>query len=116
MANQWKCAPTLIEAGADVNKANNHGDVSLMCAARKGDDEWLSKLVKVGADVNIVNKLGETAFTIASSKNHEKCLSILVQQGADVKTSVAPASYSGSKAKEPGDNQSNGQDASGTSA
>ena len=71
MADQWKCVSTLIEVGADVNKSNNHGYVSAMCAAMKGDNEWLSKLVRAGADVNKVNNRGETAFTIACKKNHQ---------------------------------------------
>ena len=58
----------------DVNKANNFGYVSAMCAVMKGDNEWRSKLIKAGADVNIVNNRGETAFTIASKKNHQSCM------------------------------------------
>ena len=69
-----------------MNKASNHGDVSLMCTAMKGDEQWISSLIKEGADVNKVNKLGETAFTIANNKNYEQCVTILTTEGADVNT------------------------------
>ena len=55
-----------------------------MCAARKGDGEWLTKLMETGADVNVINKLGKTAFRIARNKQHENCMSILENHGADV--------------------------------
>ena len=94
MADQYECVSALLKEGAIVNKANKHGYVSLMCAARKGDDQWLSDLIRAGADVNRISKLGETAFIIASSKNHQQCMSILRQEGVDVNTSHVPSSDS----------------------
>lgn len=53
-------AQELLEAGASVNLANNHGEEPLHVAARKADDRFVSLLVAYGGNMQAPNIRGET--------------------------------------------------------
>ena len=52
----------LIDAGADVNAADNVGDTALMRAAQRGDAEMVKVLLAAGAAPNAQDKRGWTAL------------------------------------------------------
>ena len=60
-------AQTLIDAGADVNLPNEHGNTALLLAASRRDPlRLINLLIDAGADVNHPNEGGNTALTLGS--------------------------------------------------
>ncbi|WP_249441664.1 ankyrin repeat domain-containing protein, partial [Acinetobacter baumannii] len=59
---QVTAARQLIEAGADVNAANDNGDSPLTIAAAAGRTELAELILAAGADSNGRNRAGETAL------------------------------------------------------
>ena len=59
-------ATTLIERGADINKANNNGATPLYIASQEGHVEVVRVLVERGADINKAMNEGATPLYIAS--------------------------------------------------
>ena len=75
---------TLIEAGADVDKANTNGATPLYIAAQNGHLTVVTKLITAGADVNKARTTdGCTPLYSAASKGHTAIVSKLLQHGAD---------------------------------
>lgn len=56
----------LLEAGADVNMANAHGNTPLFVAAQNGHDVVVITLLQAGADANKANKTGKTPLFFAA--------------------------------------------------
>ena len=56
----------LIQAGADVNKADNNGATALMIASEDGHAATVEVLIQAGADVDKAANNGATALMIAS--------------------------------------------------
>ena len=81
---QLKIAQILIEAGADVNVSNQHGETALMESAFTGNNECLDLLIKSGADVNKADKRGNTPLLLSAVQGHYNCLELLIQRGAHV--------------------------------
>ena len=77
-------ATTLIERGADINKAMNEGTTPLFIASHKGHVEVVRILVERGADINKAEDEGYTPLWIASQKGHVEVVRILVERGADI--------------------------------
>lgn len=73
-------ARVLIEAGADVNIANEQ----LFSAVKKGDIERVRKLIAVGVNVDITDEDGRTPLNLAASVGYTKMVEILVNKGAGV--------------------------------
>ncbi|XP_065835186.1 death-associated protein kinase 1-like isoform X2 [Oscarella lobularis] len=65
-----KFAKSLIEAGADVNKADRFGRVPLLTACEKGAVEIVELLINNGADVNKADNDGNTALFYACLHRH----------------------------------------------
>jgi len=59
-------AAALIEAGADVNAVDSHGQTPLMAAAQAGNPEAVSALIRAGADVRRKDQRGKTALVLAA--------------------------------------------------
>ena len=81
-----ECVRTLIQAGADVNSANNDGLAPLMEVVRtRGDNvECVNALVQAGADVNANDVNGFTPLMFAARNGHDKCVNTLIEAGAAV--------------------------------
>ena len=75
---------SLLEAGADVNRKDIHGDTALMKAAAEGHSECLEALVDAGADLKSVNEPGWDVLMEAASAADELCVSKLIEAGSNV--------------------------------
>jgi ankyrin repeat protein len=82
-----KIIQMLIDAGLDVNVANENGDTALMVAALlTKNPKIIEILVKAGADINAKDFEGTTALIQAAANNPEEAvLNALIAQGADTK-------------------------------
>ena len=74
----------LLEAGADVNAADQVGMTALMLAALSGNPEIVSLLLKAGADVKAANNSGRTALMDAVSVGSPGIISLLLKAGVSV--------------------------------
>lgn len=81
-----KISAMLIDAGADVNVKDNHGDSAVM--QEFFDAEIVRELIQHGAEVNFQDEWGETALSTAVSPGVAR---LLLQAGAD--TSVRALSH-----------------------
>ena len=80
-----QCAELLVDAGADVSKANGLGFTALMNAIYfENNSECLYILIKAGADVNFKNKIGQTALHFAVVFDNHKDVKTLLEAGANV--------------------------------
>ena len=73
----------LIEAGADVNHANNNGTTALIFAASNGRTEVAEKLIQAGANVNLANNDGTTALIYAAWNGRTEVVTALLNGGAN---------------------------------
>ena len=71
----------LLEAGAEVDHADNDGCTALHAAAEEGHVEVIQTLLKAGADLNLRSH-GRTALLFARVRNHLAAAHALVQAGA----------------------------------
>jgi ankyrin repeat protein len=78
-----ECAAALIDAKADVHKANNNGYTPLFCASINGHVECVRVLIKHNANVNALNTDGSSSLHSASSNGHLACTQILIAAGAE---------------------------------
>jgi serine/threonine-protein phosphatase 6 regulatory ankyrin repeat subunit B len=92
----------LLDAGANVNQADNHGDTALMAASRYGHATVVEMLLAAGADVNHADNRGWTALMWASRSSHAAIVEMLLAAGADANqadayggTALLYASYNG---------------------
>ena len=74
----------LIEAGADVNKADIGGVTWLFAAAHVSHEAVVRSLIELGADVNKAIDYGATPLYIAAQEGHEAVVRALIEAGADV--------------------------------
>ena len=85
---QTETVRVLLEAGANINAANNaDGGTALIFAVYGGSTETVSLLLESGADVSAKDagnegKDGRTALSYAEEKNHAEITEVLVQAGA----------------------------------
>jgi ankyrin repeat protein len=73
-----------VDAGADVNRANQYKIVPLTSAARYGRLEMVEFLVKAGANVNALDTAGTPAIYGALQENHLDVVKFLLKSGAKV--------------------------------
>ena len=78
-----KCVETLLEAGADVNTVDRHGNSPISKSVAFNCVECLKLLVKAGADVNLRNKAASTPLLRATFEQNS-CVQLLINAGADV--------------------------------
>ena len=75
----------LLNAGADPNIADAHGDTCLHTAVtHECSREVLQAIIDHGVDVNATNKINETALIIACVNKDEGAISVLLNASADV--------------------------------
>ncbi len=74
---------TLLDAGADVDALDEHGQSALMNAAYRGDAELAQVLIERGANLNHTAKYRLTALMLAVINNHAEVVQALVDAGAD---------------------------------
>ena len=74
----------LLDAGADMDKADDDGNTPLYGAAREGRAEVVQALVDAGADKDKANNDGWTPLHGAAWKGHTKVVQALVDAGADL--------------------------------
>jgi hypothetical protein len=77
-------AKCLIDRGADVNKANSHGETPLWWASSKGHLEVVRALLDAKAEVNKAANGGQTPLYWASFYGHLEVVRALIDRGADV--------------------------------
>ena len=92
MTKEWKVATNtgdaeltrrLLDAGADINALDDHGQTALMNAAHNGHLEVVELLVKRGANLNHTAKYHLTALMLSVIARHAEVVRVLVQAGAD---------------------------------
>lgn len=83
---------TLLNAGADVDAKDRHGQTALMLAARHGHLVAVEALLRRGANADTTGKFGLSALMLAIIAGHEAVARALVRTGAnlEIKGSGAP--------------------------
>ena len=76
-------AEVLIGNGADVNKADNKGDTSLIHAVNRKNNEMVRVLIDNNADVNQGDKDGETPLILAVDRENVEVVTMLLRAKAD---------------------------------
>jgi ankyrin repeat protein len=74
-----------IQAGANLNALDRHGQSALMLAARGGHLEAVRTLLRAGADPDITAKFGLSATMFAVINEHELVARALAEAGADLR-------------------------------
>jgi ankyrin repeat protein len=86
-AGHSELVPLLLNKGADVNMASEHGNTALMSAVKQGDLALVKLLIKNKADVKAKNKFGSDAIYFATkrvmSEKYEKIIDALKAAGAE---------------------------------
>lgn len=69
----------LMQQGADVNTADQDGELPLHLAVSSGNVKLAKRLIIVGADVNISNAAGSTPLSLAQTLNDHASAKIITQ-------------------------------------
>ncbi|MGE0086542.1 MAG: ankyrin repeat domain-containing protein [Desulfococcaceae bacterium] len=77
-------ASILIDAGADINAADDRGDTVLNAAAEYGYPEFMELLINKGAEVNHKNRLGITALYTLAFRGHTKAIETMCRTDANL--------------------------------
>lgn len=92
MTREWRSATTagnlekvraLLDAGADIDSLDEHGQTALMNAAHRGDARLVQLLIEKGAGLDHVAKYRLTALMLAVIGHHAEVVRLLVKAGAD---------------------------------
>ena len=75
---------TLLDAGADVDAHDTHGQTALMNAARDGYAPMVRLLIARGADLNHTAKYNLSALMLAVINGRDAIVGLLVDAGADL--------------------------------
>lgn len=74
----------LLQAGSDLNEANDFGITPLMFAAGEGKEAIAELLIKSKADMNRQDMNGYSALMHACEENHHSVIRLLLNNGADM--------------------------------
>jgi hypothetical protein len=74
---QEEAVRMLLEAGAEVDALDNHGNSPIMFAAQHGHDRIVRLLLDKGADRSVRGTHGKTAADIARQNGHESTVRLL---------------------------------------
>src|SRR5688572_22050973 len=69
----------LASPNVDLNGIDDHGNTSLIQAARFGHDEVVTALLSAKADVKMKNNEGKTALMLAAEGGHDETVRVLTQ-------------------------------------
>lgn len=75
---------TLIDAKADVNAKDKHGNTALIAAVNSKSNEIVQALLNAGANVNAKNDNGYTALMEAAINHNCEIIQTLISLGADI--------------------------------
>ncbi len=78
----------LLDAGAEIDAADQYGDTPLQAAAAAGNVEVVKLLVKAGANQNAARGGGRSALFEASMRGHAGIVRTLLQAGTDVEAAT----------------------------
>ncbi|RVD90439.1 uncharacterized protein DFL_001404 [Arthrobotrys flagrans] len=81
----------LLNAGADINLADQDGDTALIVAANVGDAQLVAFLLEKGADITHVSKRNVNALQTAKNSGATDCVDILVEAVTRVLTTFNTA-------------------------
>jgi len=81
-----KAVTLLLDAGADINAADQKGTTPLNLAARTGALEMVRLLIDRGGDINAATTDGRSPLLNAQWKGHTKIVALLLDAGADPDT------------------------------
>lgn len=82
-ADDTKALQACVEAGADIDARDEHGQTGLMIAARDGRTASVRWLAAHGADLNHTAKFNLSALMLAVINGRDAIVGILVDSGAD---------------------------------
>jgi ankyrin repeat protein len=85
-AGDVRALEALLDAGADVDAKDEHGQTALMNAARDGHTPVVRLLVERGADLNHTAKFNLSALMLAVINGRDAIVGVLVDAGADLST------------------------------
>ena len=74
-----------LDAGAEVDALDRHGQTALMLAAQRGHLAAVRVLLEAGADRDRAAKFGLTATHLAALNEHERVARALAAAGADLR-------------------------------
>jgi ankyrin repeat protein len=83
-AGDVKTLEALLDAGADVDAKDEHGQTALMNAARDGHAPVVRLLVARGADLNHTAKFNLSALMLAVLNGRDAIVGLLADAGADL--------------------------------
>ena len=85
----------LLDAGADINFKDQHGQTGLMLAAMRGHVDVVRLLVERGAELNVTAKYTLSALMLGVINGHTEIVRILADAGADtaIRGTGAPGFY-----------------------
>jgi uncharacterized protein len=91
-AGDVEALEALIDAGADIDAKDEHGQTALMNAARDGHTPMVRVLVARGADLNHTAKYNLSALMLAVINGRDAIVGVLVDAGANltIKATGAP--------------------------
>ncbi|KAF3287277.1 hypothetical protein TWF970_007007 [Orbilia oligospora] len=81
----------LLNAGADINLADQDGDTALIVAANVGDAELVAFLLEKGADITHVSKRNVNALQTAMNAGATECVDVLIEAVTRVLTALNTA-------------------------
>lgn len=82
-ADDAKALQACVEAGADIDARDEHGQTGLMIAARDGRTASVRWLTAHGADLNHTAKFNLSALMLAVINGRDAIVGLLVDAGAD---------------------------------
>jgi ankyrin repeat protein len=87
-------ANTLLQAGAEVNQRDRHGDHALNWAAYFGHADLVQLLVDRGSRLDYTGQSPENALQIATREKHARVIEILQRAAEQARRSAKPTSSS----------------------
>ncbi|MCM8832442.1 MAG: ankyrin repeat domain-containing protein [Candidatus Omnitrophica bacterium] len=83
-SNHTEVAKVFVEAGVDINIADQFGETAIMKAMEKDNIELVKFLIDKGADIHTYSNEGKNLLTIVLEKNRYELAKSLIESGVDV--------------------------------